>query len=135
MRNIVIFIFFLFFMFLSIPAISDDNTPDIPKRPMFPEKQINTGPWKKESSSRVGVYNVSVSNIKPVVYYYECPYGETVKSKDPNACDASPEPFGGIFETIKTSHCIQHICAQAEYEGEPGTIYSGCGLMDDGEWE
>lgn len=80
----------------------------------------------------LGKATLSVSNLTPYVYYYECPLSTPVKSSS-NNCGATP-PFGGVDQTISGAYCYKHRC-DAQAVMEPNKPLTGCGMVNDAEWQ
>ena len=113
-------------------ALLEDPEAGIPRRPMFWGK--TTGwLWLKDTSSRAGVSSVSAGSLLPRVYYYECP--DTAKQAgETNICGAVP-PFGGVADTISGKYCFKNFCDEGAATEDVPTQFSGCGMVNDGQWQ
>ena len=72
------------------------------------------------------------SNLTAFVYYYQCPLSEPVASSTNNCGGVGP--FGGVDQTISGPHCFRHRC-DAQAQIEPAKSFSGCGMVNDAEWQ
>jgi hypothetical protein len=143
MKKIKLVLVVLFFiLFISNSGICETNATNstgnqelrTPRIPQFPTV-THTDIWTDDNSLRLGYYNVNIQNIQPIVYYYECPEGDIVKSSDPNACNAAMDHFGGVDDTIKGDHCFTHRCDETAIAEDQETVLSGCQYVNDGEWQ
>jgi len=106
---------------------------NVPLIPQFPGKQYTTS-WSDDDTLRLGYYTIQLSNLYPLIYYYECPEGQIVAGDDPNMCNANPRPLGGVDDTIKGNYCFENRCTRAYLEPQD-RVYSGCGFINDGTWQ
>ena len=72
------------------------------------------------------------SNLMAYVYYYQCPLSTPVASST-NTC-GGVDPFGGVDQTISGPHCFRHRC-DPQATVEPAKTFSGCGMVNDAEWQ
>jgi hypothetical protein len=113
-------------------ALLHDPQSDVPRRPMFWGK--NTGSiWAKDVSTRAGMSTVTASNLLPRVYYYECPDTPKVKGET-NSCGAV-NPYGGVAETIDGKYCFKMMCDDGALTEDVPNQLSGCGMVNDGQWQ
>jgi hypothetical protein len=130
-------IFICFFLFIFFPGIihAENSTAKIntPRIPQFPTVQTSSN-WHDDNSLRLGYFDLNISNIQPIVYYYECPEGDIVKSSDRNSCSASFDPFGGVDFTIKGQYCFQNRCDETSIKEPDDKVYH-CEYENDGEWQ
>jgi len=113
------------------PGPGDEGISSPPNWPMFLNPTANSS-WINDNSKVLGDYTLSMSNLIPSVYYYECPVGNTHQSST-NTCGYI-SPFGGNDKTVKGTFCFQNRC-DSEAVIEPDNNYSGCGMVNDGEWQ
>lgn len=85
-----------------------------------------------QADARLGKASISLSGLTPYAYYYECPLSVPVKSST-NSCGSTP-PFGGVDQTINGSYCFKHRC-DAQAVLEPNKPLSGCGMVNDADWQ
>lgn len=103
----------------------------VPNSPMFWDA-MKQASWVDDGASKLGTYTVSLSNLIPYVYYWQCPQGNLAKGST-NSCGATP-PTGGVDSTIDGKWCFQYRC-DVTGTMEPNHNYSGCGMVNDGEWQ
>ncbi|MDL2290920.1 hypothetical protein LJC09_02290 [Desulfovibrio sp. OttesenSCG-928-F20] len=72
------------------------------------------------------------TNLTAFVYYYQCPLSNPVASGTNNC--GGVHPFGGVDQTISGPHCFRHRC-DAQAKIEPAKSFSGCGMVNDAEWQ
>ncbi len=101
----------------------------LPNVPMFLSSAVSP---VYQADSWLGKATLTVTSLIPYVYYYECPLSAAVKSPA-NSCGATP-PFGGVDQTINGPYCFRHRC-DAQAVMEPNKPFSGCGMVNDAEWQ
>lgn len=137
MFKIIDFCFYFVFAILALNILAGicyaEETQKIqtPRIPQFPTVQTSST-WHDDNSLRLGYYDLNISNIQPIVYYYECPEGDIVKSST-NTCNHAWDPFGGIDDTIKGQHCFTYRCDETAIKEPDDKVYH-CEYENDGEW-
>jgi hypothetical protein len=105
------------------------ETSVLPNVPMFWDSSTYS---VYQTNDLPGKATLSVRDLTPYAYYYECPLSAPVKSAT-NSCGAN-SPFGGVDQTINGSYCFKHRC-DAQAVMEPNKPLSGCGMVNDAEWQ
>jgi len=101
----------------------------LPNVPMFWDAETYS---VYQANALLGKAILSVRSLTPYAYYYECPLSTPVKSAT-NSCGATP-PIGGVDQTINGPYCFKHRC-DAQAVLEPNKPLTGCGMVNDAEWQ
>lgn len=106
-----------------------NSSSSIPNRPMFWDAALVPA-YGEQFGEPV---TLTATNLTPYVYYYQCPLSNPVASNNAASCGAVA-PTGGVDATILGNHCFKHRC-DAQAITEPGESFSGCGMVNDAEWQ
>lgn len=101
----------------------------LPNVPMFWDAIVSPA---YQADSWLGKATLKVSALTPYVYYFECPLSRPVKSST-NTCGATA-PFGGVDATVNGSYCFRHRC-DSQAVMEPNKPLTGCGMVNDADWQ